>query len=225
MGDARRDARRRRCASARRARACAATSRSRAASTCRSCSARARPTCAAGWAASRAARCARATTRCACSRRRCRRRARLAPSEIPATRPSRRSAWCSGPQADRFTAEGIAALLGGRLRDAAAVGPHGRAPARARASPTRAATTSSPTASRSASIQVPGDGQPIVLLVDRQSTGGYTKIATVCSFDIGRIGQVKPGQRVRFRARRRGRGAPRCAARRPMAGARGWHLV
>jgi allophanate hydrolase subunit 2 len=50
------------------------------------------------------------------------------------------------------------------------------------------------------SIQVPGDGQPIILLVDRQSTGGYTKIATVGSFDIGRVGQVKPGQRVRFRA-------------------------
>jgi len=50
------------------------------------------------------------------------------------------------------------------------------------------------------SIQVPGDGQPIALLVDRQSTGGYTKVATVCSFDIGRLGQVKPGQRLRFRA-------------------------
>jgi allophanate hydrolase subunit 2 len=50
------------------------------------------------------------------------------------------------------------------------------------------------------SVQVPGDGQPIVLLVDRQSTGGYTKVATVGSFDIGRIGQVKPGQRLRFRA-------------------------
>jgi antagonist of KipI len=49
-------------------------------------------------------------------------------------------------------------------------------------------------------IQVPGDGQPIVLLVDRQSTGGYTKIATVCSIDIGRIGQVKPGKRLIFRA-------------------------
>ena len=49
-------------------------------------------------------------------------------------------------------------------------------------------------------IQVPPSGQPIVLLVDRQSTGGYTKLATVCSFDIGRIGQVKPGQGVRFRA-------------------------
>jgi allophanate hydrolase subunit 2 len=48
------------------------------------------------------------------------------------------------------------------------------------------------------SIQVPGDGQPIVLLVDRQSTGGYTKIATVCSFDVRRLGQVKPGRPVRF---------------------------
>src|SRR2546422_1074732 len=50
------------------------------------------------------------------------------------------------------------------------------------------------------STRVPGDGQPIALLVDRQSTGGYTKVATVCSFDIGRLGQVKPGQRLRFRA-------------------------
>src|SRR5207249_753719 len=44
------------------------------------------------------------------------------------------------------------------------------------------------------SIQIPGDGLPIVLLVDRQTTGGYTKVATVCSFDIGRVGQVRPGQ-------------------------------
>ena len=49
------------------------------------------------------------------------------------------------------------------------------------------------------SVQVAGDGQPIVLLVDRQSTGGYTKIATVCSFDIGRIAQTRPGQSLRFR--------------------------
>ena len=48
-------------------------------------------------------------------------------------------------------------------------------------------------------IQVPGEGQPIVLLADRQTTGGYTKIATVISVDIGRIAQTKPGQRIRFR--------------------------
>jgi biotin-dependent carboxylase-like uncharacterized protein len=50
------------------------------------------------------------------------------------------------------------------------------------------------------SVQVPGDGQPIVLMVDRQSTGGYTKIATVCSFDIGRIAQLRPGQTLCFEA-------------------------
>jgi allophanate hydrolase subunit 2 len=48
-------------------------------------------------------------------------------------------------------------------------------------------------------IQVIGEGQPIVLLADRQSTGGYTKIGTICSFHIGRIAQVKPGGRLRFR--------------------------
>jgi biotin-dependent carboxylase-like uncharacterized protein len=50
------------------------------------------------------------------------------------------------------------------------------------------------------SVQVPGDGQPIVLMVDRQSTGGYTKIATACSFDLGRIAQLRPGQSLRFQA-------------------------
>ena len=50
------------------------------------------------------------------------------------------------------------------------------------------------------SIQVPGDGQPIVLLVDRQSTGGYTKVATICSSDIWRVGQARPGQSLRFQA-------------------------
>jgi antagonist of KipI len=48
------------------------------------------------------------------------------------------------------------------------------------------------------SVQVPGDGQPIVLMVDRQSTGGYTKIGTVCSFDIGRVAQMRPGRTLRF---------------------------
>ena len=42
-------------------------------------------------------------------------------------------------------------------------------------------------------IQVPGDGQPIVMLADRQSTGGYPKIATVISADLPRLGQLRPG--------------------------------
>jgi antagonist of KipI len=46
-------------------------------------------------------------------------------------------------------------------------------------------------------IQVPPDGQPIILLVE-QTVGGYTKIATVISPDIGRVGQSKTGDLIRF---------------------------
>jgi biotin-dependent carboxylase-like uncharacterized protein len=47
-------------------------------------------------------------------------------------------------------------------------------------------------------VQVPGDGQPIVMLADRQSTGGYPKIATVISADLPRLGQLRPGDGLRF---------------------------
>lgn len=104
-----------------------------------------------------------------------------------------------GPQADRFTAEGIATFLGEpyeMLPQSDRMGARLRGP---RIAHTRGHDIVSDGIALGA-IQVPGDGQPIVLLVDRQSTGGYTKIATVCSFDIDRLAQVKPGQRVRFTA-------------------------
>ncbi len=47
-------------------------------------------------------------------------------------------------------------------------------------------------------IQVPGDGQPIVLMADCQTTGGYTKIATVIGCDLERLAQVPPGSVVTF---------------------------
>jgi KipI family sensor histidine kinase inhibitor len=48
------------------------------------------------------------------------------------------------------------------------------------------------------SIQVPGDGQPIILGPDCGTTGGYPKVATVIRADLDRIGQLRPGDRVRF---------------------------
>lgn len=48
------------------------------------------------------------------------------------------------------------------------------------------------------SIQVPTNGQPIIMLADRQSTGGYTKIGTVISVDLPKIAQSVPGYKVRF---------------------------
>jgi 5-oxoprolinase (ATP-hydrolysing) subunit C len=50
------------------------------------------------------------------------------------------------------------------------------------------------------SIQVPGNGQPIVLMPDRGTTGGYPKIATVISADFGRFAQLPAGRGFRFKA-------------------------
>ncbi len=47
-------------------------------------------------------------------------------------------------------------------------------------------------------IQLPGDGNPIVLLNDRQSVGGYPKPGAVIRSDCRRLAQARPGQRVRF---------------------------
>ena len=49
-------------------------------------------------------------------------------------------------------------------------------------------------------IQVPGAGLPIVLLADRQTVGGYAKIATVASVDLPRLGRLPSGRTVRFTA-------------------------
>lgn len=47
-------------------------------------------------------------------------------------------------------------------------------------------------------IQVPANGQPIVLLADGQTVGGYPKIATVITADLPRLAHLRPGTRVRF---------------------------
>jgi allophanate hydrolase subunit 2 len=47
-------------------------------------------------------------------------------------------------------------------------------------------------------IQVPQDGQPIILFVDQQTTGGYPKIANVIAADMHRIGQLRPRDQVQF---------------------------
>src|SRR5450755_749278 len=47
-------------------------------------------------------------------------------------------------------------------------------------------------------LQVPHDGQPILLLADHPTSGGYPVIAVVHSADIGRAAQLRPGQHIRF---------------------------
>lgn len=47
-------------------------------------------------------------------------------------------------------------------------------------------------------VQIPADGQPIVLLNDRQTIGGYPKIGAVSSIDTAKLGQLNQGGKVRF---------------------------
>jgi len=47
-------------------------------------------------------------------------------------------------------------------------------------------------------VQVPGDGQPIILMADRQTSGGYARIANVITVDLTLLAQLRPGDIVRF---------------------------
>ncbi|MCI3920143.1 biotin-dependent carboxyltransferase family protein [Paenibacillus sp. TRM 82003] len=47
-------------------------------------------------------------------------------------------------------------------------------------------------------VQVPADGQPIVLMADRQTTGGYPRLLQVIAADLPALAQARPGERLRF---------------------------
>jgi antagonist of KipI len=122
---------------------------------------------------------------------------RVAPAAIPDYTGEPTVRAILGPQADRFTDAGIRALFDGRYE---VLPQSDRMGSRLRGQRIEHARGHDIVSDGIAlgSIQVPGDGQPIVLLVDRQSTGGYTKMATICSSDIWRVGQARPGQSLRF---------------------------
>lgn len=47
-------------------------------------------------------------------------------------------------------------------------------------------------------IQVPGDGKPVIMLADSQTIGGYTQIANIITADLWKTGQLRPGDKVKF---------------------------
>ena len=103
-----------------------------------------------------------------------------------------------GPQHRAFGVEAIAAFWGSRYTispDSDRMGYRLEGPSIAHRSGPDIVSDGSPLGA----IQVPGDGVPTILLADRGTTGGYTKIATVISADIGRLAQAAPGQSVTFR--------------------------
>ena len=102
-----------------------------------------------------------------------------------------------GPQDDYFTAEAIETLCGADYvvtRAADRMGLRLDGPPLAHA---RGHDIVSDGAAAGA-LQVPGDGRPVLLMADRQTTGGYPKIGAVCTADLPRAGRLRPGDRVRF---------------------------
>jgi antagonist of KipI len=113
---------------------------------------------------------------------------------LPAVAPAPQGAIrvTAGPQAERFGGELYAAAymvteesnrMGLRLRGPVIPSPPGGMLTEGTAL---------------GAVQVPPDGQPIILFVEHQTTGGYPKPANVISADFRRLGQLRPREEVRF---------------------------
>jgi biotin-dependent carboxylase-like uncharacterized protein len=102
-----------------------------------------------------------------------------------------------GPQHDHFSAQALARLCDGEYTIGAESNRMGMRLGGAALDHARGFNITSD-AIAPGSIQVPGNGQPIVLLAERQTTGGYPKIATVISADLPALGRQPIGARIAF---------------------------
>lgn len=103
-----------------------------------------------------------------------------------------------GPQADYFDPEAIATLLSSEYAIAPSsdrMGCRLEGPAIVHKEAKEIVSDGMFTGA----VQVPPDGKPIVMLADRATTGGYPKIGGVIAADLPRVGQLVPGDRLRFR--------------------------
>ncbi|MCG2764607.1 MAG: biotin-dependent carboxyltransferase family protein [Desulfarculaceae bacterium] len=103
-----------------------------------------------------------------------------------------------GPHEDRFTKEGIETFLGSSFMVTSESNRMGY-----RLEGPRIRHNDGPIVVSEATplgaVQVPGQGQPVLLLRERGTTGGYTKIACIITADIDQVGQATPGSRISFR--------------------------
>jgi antagonist of KipI len=102
-----------------------------------------------------------------------------------------------GPQDDYFTAEARAALMTSRYVITPQSNRQGyrlQGTALSHAGSADILSDATPVGS----MQVPASGQPILLMADRQTTGGYPKIATVITADLPLAGQLAPGDWIEF---------------------------
>jgi antagonist of KipI len=102
-----------------------------------------------------------------------------------------------GPQAEYFTTDAMDALQSAAYRigqNSDRMGFRLEGPALAHARGADIISDATPLGA----LQVPASGQPILLMADRQTTGGYPKIATVISADMPIAGQLGPGDAIDF---------------------------
>lgn len=104
-----------------------------------------------------------------------------------------------GPQEDYFTDKGIATFLGSRYTVS---GQSDRMGVRLEGNKieNKNGVDIISDGIATGAVQIPASGTPIIMMADRQTTGGYAKIATVVSADLKHIAQATPGTAVRFRA-------------------------
>ena len=104
-----------------------------------------------------------------------------------------------GPQSDAFAPEGVAAFFSGTYnvsQQSDRVGYRLEGPPIAHARGADIVSDGIP----AGAVQITGDGQPVILMADRGTTGGYTKIAAVIAVDIPKLAQTLPGNAVTFHA-------------------------
>jgi antagonist of KipI len=119
------------------------------------------------------------------------------PLPLPLPRGGARLRAIPGPQDAMFTPEAVDRLFSARFVVTASSNRMGyrlEGPALAHAAGAEILSDATPLGS----LQVPRSGQPILLMADRQTTGGYPKIATVITADLPLAGQLAPGDWIQF---------------------------
>ena len=119
------------------------------------------------------------------------------PSGIPLPVPIATLRVLPGPQSERFAADALDVLTSSVYRiepNSNRVGYRLAGPRLGHADGADIISDATPIGS----LQVPASGEPILLMADRQTTGGYAKIATVISADLASAGQLAPGDEIRF---------------------------
>jgi antagonist of KipI len=121
----------------------------------------------------------------------------IPPARLPAAGHETRIRVLAGPHDDRFTSDALDLLQSAAYRignDSDRMGFRLSGPRLTHRGPADIISDATPLGV----LQVPASGQPVLLMADRQTTGGYPNLATVISADIGLAGQLAPGDSIRF---------------------------